>query len=229
MSSRLRQACALQAYQDALLWSPYSLLDVPDGPKENVPPGAHPIVLHRLGDGSDQAHRLHWGYKPPWHKRRTEHSARLDSVLEESALWRPLIQRRVIIPVDGWYEWTGDRRRPQPWYVSACDEAPIFLAGLTAWEPGSETCGESGFAVIVDPAAGGMLGNAHNRRPVCLSAECALAWLDSGLTKEEAMEVLAEARPTGEFHWWPVTPKVRSRSYQQPDAAVPVEIPRQEI
>lgn len=229
MSSRLRQARTLEAYQEALVWSPFSLLDVPDGPKENVPPGAQPIALHRLGDGSDQAHRLHWGYKPPWHKRRSEHSARLDSVLNGSPLWRPLLNRRVIIPVDGWYEWTGDRRAPQPWYVSACDEAPIFLAGITAWEPGIEpTSNAAGFAVIVDPDAGGMVNAARGRRPVCLSSECALAWLDYTLTEDEALEVLGEARSQGEFHWWPVTPRVRSHTYQLPDATIPIEIPHQE-
>ncbi len=31
----------------------------------NVPPGTRPLPLHRLGDGSEQAERMFWGYKPP--------------------------------------------------------------------------------------------------------------------------------------------------------------------
>lgn len=62
--------------------------------------------------------------------------ARLDTVLKGSPFWRPLLPRRIIVPADGWYEWTGDKGDRQPWYINPKDGAPILMAGMTAWQPG---------------------------------------------------------------------------------------------
>lgn len=225
MFGRIRQARALEEYQDTLHWSPYAALEVSEGPRHNIAPGTQPIALHRIGEkGDDQASRLHWGYRPPRYKRRSQYLARLDSVLRGSRVWHPLLTRRVIVPADGWFEWAGPTGAAHPWYVSACDEQPVFLAGITAWEPGNQPCSEFGFALITD-ASGGMVDQSRGRRPVCLGHDAALVWLDYTLTVEEATEVLAEARATAEFHWWPVTPKVKNRRYQNPDVVEPIQTP----
>src|SRR5690606_31680461 len=126
MFGRIRQARSLEEYQDTLHWSPFVRLEVADGPQHNIAPGSQPIALHRLGpDGSDGAARLHWGYRPPWYKRRSHYVARLESMLRGSRIWHPLLRRRIIVPADGWYEWAGAANEARPWYVSACDEQPV--------------------------------------------------------------------------------------------------------
>jgi len=223
MFGRIRQARSLEEYQDTLHWSPFVRLEVADGPQHNIAPGSQPIALHRLGpDGSDGAARLHWGYRPPWYKRRSHYVARLESMLRGSRIWHPLLRRRIIVPADGWYEWAGAANEARPWYVSACDEQPVFLAGVTAWEPGLTPCSEAGFSLITD-TGGGMVDPARGRRPICLGHDAALAWLDYTLEIAEAVDVLTERRAAEEFRWWPVTPKVKSRRYQQPDAAAPFD------
>ena len=119
-----------------------SILDMPEGLKFNMPPGTRPIGFHRLGDCVDQVDRLFWGYKPPWYKRGPASNARLDTILRRSPFWKPLLGRRIIVPADGWYEWTGEKGDKQPWYISPKDDAPILMAGLTAWQPEREILGK---------------------------------------------------------------------------------------
>src|SRR5690606_12619705 len=164
---------------------------VAEGIQFNVPPGTRPITLHRLGDGGPHADRLFWGYKPPWYERSPAANARLDTILKRSPFWRPLLSRRIIVPADGWYEWTGKKGNKQPWFISARDERPVLMAGITAWVPGKQVLAETGFAIITDDAAGGMV-DIHDRRPICLTPEDAQAWIRPDLAVDEALELLSK-------------------------------------
>lgn len=220
MCGRIKQAEELDEYGRRIRWD----LDVAargDGPRYNVPPGTRPIVLHRLGDGAQQADRLFWGYKPAWFRRSPASNARLDTVLTGSSFWKPLLSRRIIVPADGWYEWTGEAGDKQPWYISARDGAPVLMAGLTAWLPGREVLADTGFAIITDDAAGGMI-DIHDRRPICLTPDDALAWIDPGTSVDDALELLSTPRPESAFHWWQVTRKMGNSRYQLPDANKPI-------
>src|SRR5690606_37836884 len=152
-------------YEESLRWNPRTPLDLSEGLRFNIPPGTRQLVFHRLGDGSESADRHFWGSKPVWYKRGPASNARLDTVLKGSSFWKPLLGRRVIVPADGWYEWTGQKGDKQPWFINARDEQTIFMAGIAAWQPGREVSAETGFAVVTDDAAGGMV-DLHDRRPV---------------------------------------------------------------
>jgi putative SOS response-associated peptidase YedK len=221
MCGRIRQAREPADYGATIRWNPRQLFMDGQQPRYNVPPGTRPLVLHRLGDGGEQADNLFWGYKPPWYKRGPASNARLDTVLKGSPFWKPLLGRRVIVPADGWYEWTGDKGDKQPWFISAKDERPILMAGLTAWAPGREVLAENGFAIVTDDAAGGMV-DLHDRRPICLTPDDALAWLDPAVSVEDALELLSTPRPESAFQWWRVTRAIGNSKYQLPDASAPI-------
>ncbi|QIM49004.1 SOS response-associated peptidase [Pusillimonas sp. DMV24BSW_D] len=219
MCGRIRQAREVHEYGETLRTNMRKILD--DGLKYNVPPGTRPIVFHRIGDGTEQFDRLFWGYKPPWYKRGPASNARLDTVLKGSPFWKPILTRRIIVPADGWYEWTGEKGDKQPWYISPKDEAPILMAGITAWEPGKDVLAETGFAIVTDDAAGGMV-DIHDRRPICLSPDNALEWVDPGITVNQALEILSTPRSESAFHWWQVTKKIGNSRYQLADAGEPI-------
>lgn len=221
MCGRIRQAREAVDYGEMLRWNPRQLLADARQPRYNVPPGTRPIVLHRLGDGSEQADNLFWGYKPVWSDGRPLGDARLDTILTNSRFWKPLLGRRVIVPADGWYEWTGDKGDRQPWYINPKDGAPILMAGITAWASGREVTAATGFSIITDNAAGGMV-DLHDRRPICLTPDDALAWLDPQVTVEDALELLSTPRPESAFQWWRVTRAIGNSRYQMPDASTPI-------
>ena len=110
-------------YMETLNWNPRVVFDEVQAPKYNVPPGTRPLTLHRVGDGSEQSDRLFWGYKPPWYKRGPASNARLDAVLKGSPFWKHLLAKRIIVPAEGWYEWTGEKGDKQPWLIPFLDVA----------------------------------------------------------------------------------------------------------
>jgi len=217
MCGRIRQARTIVDYNENFKWPLTSILD--EGLRYNVPPGTRPLVMHDLGAGHYS--RLFWGYKPFWYKRGPACNARLDTVLKRSSFWAPLLGRRVIVPADGWYEWTGEKGDRQPWYISPRDGCPIYMAAITAWRPGKEIGAETGFAIITDDAAGGMV-DLHDRRPVTLTPDDARAWVNSETTVDEALALLSTARPESAFRWWRVTKEMGNSRYQQPDASQPL-------
>lgn len=221
MCGRIRQAGDGEQYMETLRWNPRGLLDDDKRLRYNVPPGTRPLVMHRLGDGAEQADCLFWGYKPPWYKRGPASNARLDTVLKGSPFWKPLLTHRIIVPAEGWYEWTGDKGDKQPWFISPKDKRPILMAGITAWVPGREVLAETGFAVITDDAAGGMV-DIHDRRPICLTPDDALAWVDPGTHVDDALALLSTGRPESAFQWWQVIRAVGNSRYQMPDASKPI-------
>ncbi|QAA93549.1 hypothetical protein CKA81_06635 [Pollutimonas thiosulfatoxidans] len=221
MCGRIRQAGDGEQYMETMNWDPRALFDDEKRLRHNVPPGTRPLSFHRLGDGAQHADNLFWGYKPPWYKRGPARNARLDTVLKGSPFWKPLLARRIIVPADGWYEWTGEKGDKQPWYISPKDGQPILLPGLTAWLPGREVLAETGFAIVTDDSAGGVV-DIHDRRPVTLTPDDALEWVDPETPIVEALELLSTARPESAFQWWQVTRAVGNSRYQVPDAIEPL-------
>lgn len=223
MCGRIRQAREPVEYEETMHWNPRDLGKLADGLKYNVPPGTRPLVMHQLGDGNDQMARLFWGYKPSWYKRAPVINARLDTILKKSPMWRALLGRRVLVPADGWFEWTGETGDKQPWYIHSRDGTPIYMAAITAWQPSKADDVEHGFAIITDDSAGGMI-DIHDRRPVVLTPEAAREWVSLDTSTVAALELLSTARPETAFQWHPVTRQMSNVKYQAPNTDQPCSI-----
>ena len=91
----------------------------------------------------------------------------------------PFAQRRVVVPADGFYEWTGPKNARRPVWFRPRAGGLIYLAGLAETLPD----GRPGFVVLTTEAAG-EVARVHDRMPVLLPREKVQAWLerpDSGL------------------------------------------------
>src|SRR5207248_6926933 len=88
-------------------------------------------------------------------------------------------KRRVIVPADGFFEWTGPKDARRPIWFRPRGGGLLHLAGLTEELPD----GRLAF-VILTTGASGQVAQIHDRMPVILPREKAQLWLqkpDSGL------------------------------------------------
>src|SRR5471032_40469 len=78
-------------------------------PSWNVAP-SHVRPVMRLQAGSLLIDDLYWGYQAPWAEGKVPvaRNAKLEKLT--AGYWGPLLKRwRVLIPANGWYEWTARR------------------------------------------------------------------------------------------------------------------------
>lgn len=196
-------------------------------PNWNVPPRSHPWLMHRLGDGKEHMDTVSWGYRPSWAAEKGMPMA-INARIEKAAtgaFFRPLWKfGRAIVPADGWFEWTGEPRNKQPWYIRLKTDQPMFLAAITDFRPGREMSEDSGF-VIVTAAADGGLVDVHDRRPIVFSNEDAALWMDNSLPADQA-ENLARcvSLPPDAFEWYPVSKEVNKVGNNEPRLIEPFEL-----
>lgn len=190
----------------------------------NLSPGTDLIAFHGLADVV-KADAMRWGYWTPWHEK-TKKPPSINATIEKasSPMWRGLWKNgRVIVPADGWYEWTGEKGDKQPWFIKSKTGEPIFIAGLTGRKLDFEDQKyAAGVALLTTESAGGML-DVHDRRPIVLNAEDARIWMDLTRPKEEVEELVRHvARPADDFTWYQVTRDVNKAGNQSPEMVEPL-------
>lgn len=90
----------------------------------------------RAADGRRRLATIRWGLIPFWAKE-PDIGHRLINARSETARTKPSFRsawrsRRCLIPVDGFYEWTGEKKARQPWLIAMTGGGVFCLAGL--WE-----------------------------------------------------------------------------------------------
>jgi putative SOS response-associated peptidase YedK len=213
MCGRITQHRSKIAYLREIGWEVDDFGELPDEriPNWNVPPGSHPWLMHRFGDDKPHIDMVNWGYRPSWAAEKGMPMA-INARLEKAAtgaFFRPLWKSgRAIVPADGWFEWAGEPRHKQPWYIRLKTDRPMFMAALSSHRPDKEPTENTGFVIVTGAAEGGLV-DIHDRRPVVFSAEDAEMWMDNSLVPEQA-ESLARSMslPPDAFEWYPVSKDV---------------------
>lgn len=140
-------------------------------------------------DASRRLRLMRWGFVPPWTKARPDGSpvaggpllinARAETVTSSPAFRTAAAHKRCLIPMDGWYEWRGEKGDKTPFYLHATDGKPLLMAGLwTVWHAPGEHTPPLLSATIVTTDAVGPLADIHPRMPLSISAEDWDRWLD---------------------------------------------------
>lgn len=175
-------------------------------PQYNISPGTYPRILHTLS-GKLEMDDVRWGYRTPREaeeKKKPWINARIEKAITGRYFRYMFREGRVIVPSEGWYEWTVENGRKQPWFITRTVDEPLFMAALTNWKPYTNQEVETGMVIVTQDSVGGMV-DVHDRRPVALEAADAWRWLDPATPVEEAAHI-AQSRslPTEEFIWWKV-------------------------
>lgn len=148
-------------------------------PRYNLPPtGFLPGI--RMNDGDQQEWDImRWGLIPRWAKPdripdRT-FNARGETVAEKPTFRDAWKKRRCVIPVSGYYEWTGPKGAKQPFYFHCAGDAPLLLAGLwETWQHGDDIVDS---CTIITREASGKPSEYHHRMPVFLERKDMEAWM----------------------------------------------------
>lgn len=193
----------------------------------NVAP-TDPAPLLRQLSGSMVLSIGRWGLVPPWagdvSGAARMINARAETIATSRAYRQAFVERRCLIPADGWYEWMTShsavrRGGKQPYYLTRTDAETLVFGGVwSAWGAGSQR--RITFS-IVTLAAEGALARIHDRMPLVLEPNRWAAWLASG--DAQALLVPASAGYLAGIEHRPVSTAVGDVRNNGPDLVRRVE------
>ncbi|MFY9628163.1 MAG: SOS response-associated peptidase [Methylocystis sp.] len=150
-------------------------------PRYNIAPTSEIDVICALAEGR-ALRPMRWGLVPSWWKKPLNElpstfNARAETIAEKPMFRSAFKTRRCVIPVSGFYEWTGEKGAKTPHYFSASCDEPLALAGL--WEHWDDPVSgdELLSATIIVGEASDWMRRYHDRMPVILDWSNVGDWL----------------------------------------------------
>ncbi len=194
--------------------------DLPEVPNYNACPTnqIHAVIEE---DGR-KLQALRWGFLPHWYKAPNGGplliNARAETVADKPAFKSACRERRCLIPVTGFYEWTQDEDGNRlPWYIFPEGDAPLVFAGVWQdWERDGQafrTC------AIVTCGANDAMSKIHHRMPVVLDPADWALWLGE---EGRGAATLMKPAPEDALDYFRVDPKVNSNKASGPELIEPL-------
>jgi putative SOS response-associated peptidase YedK len=222
MCGRFDQSQTARYYASVFGWAD-AVYDSQAVPAHNASPGTYRPVMH-IQDGERRVDDVFWSYRAKWAEGKVPIciNARLEKL--SNRYWSRLMKTgRAVVAAEGWYEWTGEKGRKQPWHIHRKDGAPLFMLALANFGTFETNRAEAGFVLVTDDAEAGMV-DIHDRKPVVLNAEDAALWLDPSLAPEQALELARRtALRADAFDWHKVSTAVNRAGTEGPQIALPLE------
>jgi len=150
-----------------------------------------------------------WGLIPRWAipdriPDRT-FNARSETVAEKPTFRDAWKKRRCVIPVSGYYEWTGPKGAKQPFYFHSADDSPVLLAGLwETWRHGDNVVDS---CTIITRTSSGKPADYHHRMPVFLDRSSVFPWMNG---PHEIAHAFIEQTTTEQLDIYPVSREVNN-------------------
>ncbi|MCH9667354.1 MAG: SOS response-associated peptidase [Actinomycetia bacterium] len=183
-----------------------SALPAASAPNYNVAPTqAVSVVVKRHTEPDDEATRrvrsMRWGLIPPWVKAAADGrpdtkgplliNARSETVTSSPAFRGSAKGKRCLVPMDGWYEWRGQKGAKVPFYMYAGDGQPLLMAGLwSSWRPRKDVGADQApllSCTIITTDAAGPLADIHDRMPLSIGEADWDRWLDPDAPADEGL------------------------------------------
>jgi putative SOS response-associated peptidase YedK len=124
-----------------------------------------------------------WGLVPPWAtdlKFGTRCiNARAETVARLPAFRSAFRKRRCLVPVNAFFEWSGEKGHRLKWRISVRDEPLFALAGLWEWWQDPQSGEGIASYTIVTCEANAAIAPLHDRMPVTVGATDYARWLDA--------------------------------------------------
>ncbi|MDE0343010.1 MAG: SOS response-associated peptidase [Deltaproteobacteria bacterium] len=178
------------------------LVDGAYRPSWNIAPTT-PVLAVMAEGGRRGAGMMRWGFT---YSRRGNHggssrplfNARSETLTERPAFRATFASRRCLVPINGFYEWSGEGGGRTPLWIHRADELPFALAGIyTAGPDGAAAC-------VITCAPNSLMEPIHHRMPVVLADDDCDDWL-AAESKPEMLQGLLEPRDWPELAARPVS------------------------
>jgi putative SOS response-associated peptidase YedK len=149
-------------------------------------------IVRRARESTDlECVLARWGLVPWWAKELNFGShtinARCETVSTQPSFRDAFKERRCLVPVNAFYEWSGPKGHRTKWRIRVKDEEIFSLAGL--WErwrdPESREPVET-YTIITTPA-NEAIAKLHDRMPVVLRRQDEERWLDPNASGKELL------------------------------------------
>lgn len=194
--------------------------ELPIEPAYNIAP-SQPCWALRAEQDALEPVRMRWGLLPSWAKdARSGYStfnARAESMAEKPAFRTAFRRRRCLVFASGYYEWTGEGKAKQPWYIRAAEAPLLCFAGL--WEPAHPAEPALPSMSIVTRQAEGEIATLHHRAPLMLDPQTGWDWCT---VDAEGAAALSHAAETPALRWHAVDRRVGNVRNQGPDLVRPL-------
>ncbi len=209
-------------------------------PNYNVAPtnDVYAVVAH--ADDQRELQTFQWGLVPSWAKDVKIGSkminARAETVAEKPAFKSLLKQHRLIVPMDGFYEWQAagegapltkaGKPMKTPMFIHRSDGEQLAVAGLWAtWRdreegpdaPWLHSC------TVITTSANDTMAPVHDRMPVILPERFWAAWLDPSNNDIAALAAMLQPAAEDILVMHAVSTDVNNVRNRGPELVEPVE------
>ena len=193
-------------------------------PNYNVAPTQEILVIIKH-DNENTLEKFHWGLVPFWAKDISIGSrminARAETVSQKPSFRNAFKKRRCLIPADGFYEWTGEKGKKQPYYVSIPSGEPFAFAGL--WETWTDDESVYKSCTIITTAASKSIRDIHHRMPVILDPKFHEKWLNYDIQDSIELQFIINDYIIHDMIFYPVSKLVNSVKNNDPNCIKPID------
>jgi putative SOS response-associated peptidase YedK len=161
----------------------FSVPAVPEfAPNPDWRPTNNAPVIRLAADGARECLLARWGLVPGWApdlKFGTRCiNARAETVAKLPAFRNAFRRQRCLVPVNAFFEWSGDKGNRIKWRIALRSEPLFALAGLWEWWRDRDSGEGVPSYTIVTCAANAAIAPLHERMPVILRQADEARWLD---------------------------------------------------
>lgn len=185
-------------------------------PRFNVAPTANLLCIAQHDDQPSLV-EMHWGLIPPWAKPGKFSgpiiNARSESAREKPSFRKAIVDARIAIPANGFYEWRREGKDREAWYIAPREGSGLYFGGLSSISKEGELQ-----ACVLTTEANAAMADVHHRMPVILDSADVHTWLES----DDTATIDSLMKPAGDIlNLTPVTSFVNNARNDGPRCIEP--------
>ena len=200
-------------------------------PRYNIAPtDRHFIVTSKYERRTARA--ASWGLVNSWASDNSRAgqciNAKAETLEERQTFREALLQRRCVLPADGFYDWRGPKTQREPMWIHPADGGLLLFAG--SYESWQAKPGEwQRTFTIITTNANELIKPIHDRLPVILDERVAEDWMNPNGAEPKHLKPLVAPAPEEKLLITPASPLVNSVKNEGPQLLQPRVGPGQQL